>query len=92
MFTKSHQPDGPAKRARVVMSNGCGRCRCSMFGLALAVVLLSALVADKLNDANKMKKTQKLLVSALAAIEEKDEEMRLAIDKRWTKMLGAMRR
>ena len=83
MFTKSHQPDGPSKRARVVMSNGRCRCRCSMFGLA--VVLLFSLVVKwltaKMEDISSMKKTQKQLASSLAVIEEKAEEMRLAIGK-----------
>ena len=61
-----------------------GRSYCTIFGLilAVAIALLVALVVDKINDANKMDKKQRLLVSALTAIEEKAEEMRLAMDQR----------
>ena len=61
-----------------------GRSYCTIFWLilAVAIALLVALVVDKINDANKMDKKQRLLVSALTAIEEKAEEMRLAMDQR----------
>lgn len=81
MFTKGHRLDGPMMRARVVMTNERRR-YCSIFGLVLAVALLVAFAIDKINDANKMEKKQRLLVSALTAIEEKAEEMRLAMDQR----------
>ena len=82
MFTKGHRLDGPPKCARVVLTDE-GRSYCTIFGLilAIAVALLIALVVDKINDANKMDKKQRLLVSALTAIEEKAEEMRLAMDQ-----------
>ena len=80
MFTKGHRPDGPTKRARTVLTYE-RRCYCSTFGLVLAVALLVALVVHKINDANKAENKQKLLV-ALTAIEEKAEEMRLAMDQR----------
>ena len=84
MFTKGHRPDGPTKRARVVLTNERrSYIYCSTIcGLVLAVALLVALVINKINDANKMENKQRLLVSALTAIEEKAEEMRLAMDQR----------
>ena len=82
-YPKSHQPDGPAKRARVVMSVDRCRGRCSMFGLV--VMLLFSFVVHwqlvKMDDIGNMKKTKKLLASSLAVIEEQAEEMRWAIGK-----------
>ena len=83
-YPKSHQPDGPAKRARVVMSVDRCRGRCSMFGLVVVVLLFSFVVhwqLAKMDDIGNMKKTKKLLASSLAVIEEKAEQMRWAIDK-----------
>lgn len=81
MFTKGHRLDGPTKRARVVLTDE-RRNYCMIFGLVLAVAVALLVALMKINDANKMEKKQRLLVSALTAIEEKAEEMRLVMDQR----------